>query len=177
LFLGVGCGKGVASTLPTETGGRSPNNKCAFLILQVAVCVKMIFEMGKEFPWPRPHRCPRCRGRVWGHGFTQVCFDGFQQPVWLRRYRCPDCGVVIRMRPDGYFSRFQTPVTEIRSRLSERLRMGRWPPGMSHRRQGHWLRALKRRVLACLGQGWVERLMEGFERLLGMGQIPVSRSI
>ena len=83
----------------------------------------------------------------------------------------------MRMRPEGYFSRFQTSVVEIRSRLSQRLRTGRWPPGLSHRRQGHWMRALKRRVFAYFGESWMERLMEDFERLLGMRQIPVSRSI
>jgi len=39
------------------------------------------------------------------------------------------------------------------------------------------MRALKRRVFAYFGESWMERLMEGFERLLGMRQIPVSRSI
>ena len=158
-------------------GDVPPNNQCALLILLVEVCVKMIFEMGREFPWPRPSRCPRCKGRVWGHGFVQACFDGFVEPLWLRRYRCPDCGMVMRMRPEGYFSRFQTSVAEIRSRLSQRIRSGRWPPGLSHRRQGHWMRALKRRVFAYFGVSWMERLMEGFEWLWGRGQIPVSRSI
>jgi len=174
------CGlwEGCRSTLPTGTnGGCSPNSQCALLILQVAVCVKMIFEMGREFPWPRPSRCPRCKGRVWGHGFVPACFDGFMEPLWLRRYRCPDCGVVMRMRPEGYFSRFQTSVAVIRDRLSHRVRTGRWPPGLSHRRQGHWMRALKRRVLAYLGETWMDRLMEGFELFLARSQIPVSRSI
>ena len=147
------------------------------MILRVELCVKRLFEMGKEFPWPRPEGCPRCRARVWGHGFVQGCFDGFTEPLFLRRYRCPDCGVVIRMRPEGYFSRFQASVAQIRSRLSHRLRTGRWPPGLSHRRQGHWLKALKQRVKAYLGEAWMERLMEGFEWLLSRGQIPVSRSI
>ncbi len=178
LFWGLGCGKGVVSTLPTETvGGCPPNNQCAFLILQVAVCVKMIFEMGKEFPWPRPQSCPRCKGRVWGHGFVQACFDGFMNPLWLRRYRCPDCGMVMRLRPKGYWRRFQASAAVIRDRLSYRVRTGRWPPGLSRGRQSHWFRALKRRVLAYLGQSWTGRLMEGFDRLLEMRQIPVSRSI
>jgi hypothetical protein len=47
---------------------------------------------------------------------------------------------------------------------------------LSHNRQSHWLRALNRQVLAHLGISWLERLVEGFDALVGKGIIPVSRS-
>jgi hypothetical protein len=175
--LGLGCGKGAATPFPRRQTGDAPPNQRALLILLVEICVKMLFEMGKDFPWRRPPCCLRCKGRVWGHGFVQACFDGYREPLWLRRYRCAECGMVMRLRPKGYWSRFQATAARIRDCLAHRLRTGRWPPGLSRGRQGHWFTALKRRVFAYLGGAWTQRLMEGFERLLTMGQIPVSRSI
>jgi hypothetical protein len=147
------------------------------LVLFVAVSVKSVFEQGREFSWPRPTRCPRCGGRIWGHGFVAAYFDGFDECLWLRRYRCRDCRSVFRLRPFGYFSRFQAPTSVIRFRIFHRLKTGRWPPGLSRCRQGHWLRALVRRVLVYLGHQWQGRLLEGFDRLCEMGQVAVSRSI
>jgi hypothetical protein len=81
------------------------------------------------------------------------------------------------MRPVGYFPRFQSPIHQIRRSLACRLKTGRWPPSTSRSRQGHWLRALSRKVLAFLGLGFMDRLLDGFDRLIEMGQIPVSRSV
>lgn len=66
------------------------------LIILVKVCVKKVFEKGRNFPWFRPDNCPVCGGRIWGHGFVPAFFDGFNQALWLRRYRCQDCGSVFR---------------------------------------------------------------------------------
>ena len=148
------------------------------LILFISAKIKEIFRLGREYPWPRPEICPGCRqSGVWGHGYVQGYFDGFDEGIYLKRYRCPGCGCVIRLRPKGYFSRFQAPIDAIRSSLSRRIRHGRWPPGVSRSRQGHWLRALRRKISAYLGQGWKDRLLEGFDHLLARGINPVSRSI
>lgn len=104
-------------------------------------------------------------------------FDGFSEGLLLKRYRCPGCGCVMRVRPKGYLSRFQAPIDTIRFNLSHRLRYGRWPPGLSRSRQGHWLRSLRRKILAYLGQGWKEAVVEGFDLLLSRGINPVSRAI
>lgn len=172
-------GKGCRSTLcPQEGAGRTRQNKITPLILCVDACVKKIFELGRKFPWPRPERCPLCGGvRIWGHGFVEAYFDGFDQALFLRRYRCAGCRAIFRLRPRGYWRRFQAPICTIRSALARRLKTGRWPPGLSRSRQGHWLRALCRQVLAYLGLGWAQRLLEGFDRLCEMGKIAASRSI
>jgi hypothetical protein len=81
------------------------------------------------------------------------------------------------VRPAGYFPRFQTPVHQIRQNLVCRLKTGRWPPSASRNRQGHWLRALLRNVTAFLGLTFKDRLLDGFDRLIQMGRIPVSRSV
>jgi hypothetical protein len=114
---------------------------------------------------------------VWGHGFVFAYFDGFSEGVLLRRYRCPGCGCVIRLRPKGYFPRFQASLDTIRFSLSRRLNRGRWPPGLSRSRQRHWLSALRRKSLAYLGEGWKLGLMGAFDCLLSQGMIPVSRGI
>jgi len=148
------------------------------LILFVAAKIKEILARGRGYAWPRPELCPRCRGaRVWGHGFVLAYFDGVSEGLWLRRYRCPLCGCVLRLRPEGYLSRFQASIESIRLSLSHRLSRGRWPPFLSRSRQGHWMRSLRRKVEAYLGKIWDGGLMAAFDHLLSQGKHPVSRSI
>lgn len=148
------------------------------MIVSVIVSIKEIVAKGRDFPWPRPEVCPRCHGhRVWGHGFVAAFFDGFADEALLRRYRCPDCRCVLRLRPSGFFKRFQASIETIRDCIVYRLANSRWPKAISHTRQGHWLRSLYRKTLAYFGQGWKDRLLEGFDYLVRMDEIPVSRRI
>ena len=148
------------------------------MIVFVVVSIKEIVAKGREFPWPRLDVCPCCDGhRVWGHGFVAAFFEGFVDQVLLRRYRCPDCHSVLRLRPSGYFKRFQAAIQTIRDCINYRLGNNRWPKVFSHTRQGHWLRSLYRKTLAHFGRGWKDRLLEGFDHLIQMGEIPVSRRI
>ena len=146
------------------------------MILLVSVSIKDVLEKGRAFPWSRPCVCPGCAGsRIWGDGFESRFYDGCSKRVWLRRYRCRDCGCAIRVRPEGYFPRFQASINSIRSRMAHRLDAGRWAVGMFRSRQGHWLRSLKRNVQAHLGAQWMDRLVEGFDRLIDKSIIPVRR--
>ncbi len=148
------------------------------MIVFFCVSIKEIVEKGRDFPWPRPESCPRCEGhRVWCHGFVTAFFDGFVGEVFLRRYRCPECRCVMRVRPSGYGERLQASIEKIRSSIAFRLENGRWPPGSSRSRQGHWLRSLSRNVRAYFGQGWSSRLLEGFDELMHRGEKPVCRRI
>ena len=83
---------------------------------------------------------------------------------------------MIRARPSGYFERIQSSIETIRSTISFRLENGRWPPGGSRSRQGHWLRSLSRKVCAWFGRG-SGSLMDGFDGLLHRGENQVSRRI
>ena len=68
--------------------------------------------------------------RVWGHGYVEAYFDeAGSQSVYLKRYRCPECRVVMRLRPSGYWKRIQAAVATVRQCLMDRLEKGRWPPG------------------------------------------------
>ena len=106
----------------------------------------------------------------------EAFFDGFVQALLLRRYRCPDCKVVLRLRPKEYFPRFQASIQRIYQSLSYRFQFHRWPSFLSRQRGGHWLRALLRKVRSGLGLGWRGDPLEAFGDLWGRGVVPVSRS-
>jgi len=148
------------------------------MIIHVAVILNEIFHLGRNYPWQPPKRCPRCHCfKLWGHGYRDTFFEGYNSPIPLRRWRCPQCGCVICYRPKDYLPRFQTPIQTIRWVLTHRLQCGRWPPGFVRCRAGHWLKSLKKRVSAYLGNTWGAGLMAAFEYFLSKGQNPVSRSI
>jgi hypothetical protein len=146
------------------------------MILFVCVKLNQIYSQGRHFQWRKPDRCPRCQSaRLWGHGRVMAYFNGFSQGLLLRRFRCPDCGCIIRLKPCGYFNRFQATIGTIRSCLQRRLSGGKWPKGQEASRQRHWLSALKRKSLAFFGAG--VDLMAAFDRLMEKAVIPVSRAI
>jgi len=145
------------------------------MILSVLAVLKDIYEQGRNFVWPRPEVCPHCgAGKPWGHGFVPAYFDGFDGCVFLRRYRCSQCGCVMRLKPEGYFRGFQAPMETIRSAIREGPEQEDTP---SRSRRGHWLRALKRKAAAYLGAAFSGSPLQAFDRLVTMGTIPVSRSI
>ena len=158
-----------------KPGGQAGPHLSDSMILFVDVNLKDVSLLGKNFPWPKPALCPRCLlSHVWGHGYSNTFFDGFFNALLMRRFRCPACGCVMKCRPRSHFSRFQTAIDTIKSHLACRVATGRWPAGPDRGR--HWLRALKRQSLARLGLGWRNRLLEAFDRLCGLGIVPVSGS-
>jgi hypothetical protein len=152
--------------------------KDVIMIIAVVAMLKEILVKGKDYPWPRPSECPECkRKRLWGHGFASAWFDECDGAILLRRYRCPDCGCVIRLKPQGYFNRFHCTIEAIRTNLSRRIKTSRWLPGTSRSRQGHWLRALTRNAKAYLSDVFDGDLLDAFDQLLHMSKTPVSRSM
>lgn len=147
------------------------------MIYSVAVNLKEILDQGKLYEWIKPDTCPNCfmKNCLWGHGFVLAFFDTFLEGVYLRRYRCPCCGCVIRMKPEGYFRGFQAPVKTIFNDISHRVRTGFWPVGSSCPRRRHWMKALQHNVRLHLGESFSD-LIEGFKILLKKGRIPVLRS-
>jgi hypothetical protein len=147
------------------------------MLLPIFLDLKKIARLGRDYPWPRPEACRCGNPVVWGHGYVAVCFDGFPDSLLIRRYRCPSCGCVIQLRPNGHFPRIQTAVTTIRHVLSVRITTGFWPSGTVTNRCRHWFAALKRNAVVVLGIGWAKQLMAAFDRLLVMGRVPVRRTI
>lgn len=173
--------KGKVWKTPFSPGrGKAPRiRRTRFLILFVEVRVKMLVELGRKYPWQRPKQCPKCGGvRVWGHGYVEAYFDeAGSQGVYLKRYRCPECRAVIRLRPVGYWTRIQATVATVRQCVVDRLEKGRWPPGCNSARGRHWLRALRRQVRTHLGMSYADKLVQGFSELLSHGVCAVSRVV
>jgi len=147
------------------------------MIWQVPVDLKQIHEQGRDYAWPRPGCCMRCRNwRVWGHGFVRRYFDGFAEALLLKCYRCPLCGCVTTARPASHFRRIRGSRQTIYSHLHQRISRGRWPPSaLARSRLRHWLANLKRQISAHLTNLWDLGVLAGFEELLLRGQIPVAR--
>jgi len=133
-----------------------------------------------DYPWPCFCSCGRCgHPKVWGHGLGLVLtiVEGFAAGLKIRRYRCPMCGCIIRLRPKGYFQRHQTDAATIRCTLSHRFDKGRWPAGCITNRARHWMAALKKNALAVLGVAGLRDLMSAFDQLIQLGRVPVSRAV
>ena len=144
----------------------------------VDVVLKEVFDQGRDYKWIPPFHCPRClHCKVWGHGFVDRIFDQFTAPLPIKRFRCNHCGCIICCRPNSHFGRIQASIATIKIFLRHRLIQGRWPTSAPHSRHRHWLRNLKRKILAHLGMVDPDGLLEGYERLLELGQIPISSSI
>lgn len=153
-------------------------NKIRLMIIKVKIDIKEIFRQGKNFIWQRPSVCPCCKDpRLWGHGFVFSFFDGFDQGIYLKRYRCPYCKTVLKLKPYGYFKRFQANARQILASVINRVYCDRYLPGISWSRQHFWFTALKRNIAAYLPINWLKSVVAGFIELVGMGKTPVSSPI
>ena len=153
-------------------------NRSELMVILVEAELKEIVDQRRAYAWPRPESCPRCQERrLWGHGFVMAYFDESEAAVLLKRFRCPGCRCVIRLRPKGYFQRFQASIERIYACLSRRIITGRYDTEISRSRQRHWMRALKRQVVSRLGEGFRSRLLEGFSVLVQRGRVPVACGI
>jgi hypothetical protein len=147
------------------------------MIIFVTVNLKKILRLKKNYPWPRPKICPNCRAhKVWGHGFLLAYFDEFSSGILIRRYRCPNCSTVIRMRPAGYLSRFQATIKTIRSSIESKVLKQKWLSTLDRTRQQHWFRGLVRRAKAFLGNTWKNGMVEAFDFFVSNKINPVTRS-
>ncbi len=95
----------------------------------------------------------------------------------MRRYRCPDCRLVLTTRPSSYLNRFQASVADIRDSLAKRFQQFRWRKDRSTSRQRHWFKALLEKIRYHLGCNWNANPMDAFEHFLDQGICPVCRSI
>jgi hypothetical protein len=81
------------------------------------------------------------------------------------------------LRPSGFFTRFQSPISVIRESMTSKEERGRFLSGLPRSRQAHWWRALKRRIVAFFGYTFRGTMAEGFESLCVLGISPVCRAI
>ncbi len=142
--------------------------------------LKEIFRRGRSYGFPKPLQCLRqgCGNiTLWGHGYAEAYFEGYDHPLYLKRYRCADCGCVYRLRPFGYWPRHHVPIRVVLQRLCHRLQEGQWDRsrGLRRQRQGNWLRALRRNIKSILGMDFSGGIAEGFYELIYQGQVPPKR--
>ena len=121
---------------PLRNSGPVQPTRNAKMIIFLAVKLKKLYKKERDYSWQKPNSCPCCNScRLWGHGYAQAIFDGFIRPLLLKLYRCPDCGCVIRLRPKGYFKRFQASVETIRSSIACKEGINRWISVVERTRQ------------------------------------------
>jgi hypothetical protein len=148
------------------------------MIIKCDVSIKEILEKGKDFSWIKPAVCPCCSDVVlWGHGFVLCYFSCINVGIYLKRYHCPGCKSIIKLKPAGFFKKFRTSVKVIKSCLKNRIKKKKIINRISRSSQDYWLRNLKKNIRAVLGEEWKHRLIKGFDKLIAEGFVPVSRSI
>lgn len=109
------------------------------LILYISVNFNQLHTFGKAYRWPRPQRCPRCRGsRLWGHGYVGRYFDTVPTQVPMKRWRCPDCGAVHTMRPHTHWRGFWASKSVILASIERKESMGKWLPEIGREHQQYW---------------------------------------
>jgi hypothetical protein len=163
-------------TARNTQGLKSPKQSDS-MILFVAVDLKQVSALGRKYPWKKPELCPCCKqSHLWGHGYSDTYFEDYPAALSMKRFLCPACGGVIKCRPKGYFSRFQTSIDAIKSHLERRIDTGHWPSPSICSRGRYWLAALKRQSLVHLGLNWLNRLVQAFDRLCRLHIVPVSMS-
>jgi len=148
------------------------------MILKVKADIKQIFKLGKKFKWQKPAKCQQCGDpTLWGHGFVLSFFDNFGQGLYLKRYRCPYCHTVIKLKPLGYFNKFQADIKTIFSSILSRVYKNKYLAEASWSRQHFWFTALNRNINAYLSNSWNKGIAAGFRELIRMNKIPVTSSI
>jgi len=101
--------------------------------------------LGKSYPWPRPPCCPRCEGRrLWGHGYVERYFDGYDERLPMKRWRCVECGAVHTMRPASHWRGFWATIVLIMSSLRAKGEGRRWLSQVARQRQQYWWRGFQR---------------------------------
>ncbi len=81
--------------------------------------------------------------RLWGHGYVTRYFDDTVEPLWVKRWRCVECGAVHTLRPHTHWRRFWAPIALICACLSAKSERGRRQTGPGRQRQQYWWRGYR----------------------------------
>jgi hypothetical protein len=107
------------------------------MILSVKITIEELSKKGKGHKWDKNH-CAKCERNMWGHGFVARYFAEVADAIYLKRYRCPACSIVVTTRPQTHWKSIQSAIVTIYSALKTRL-SGFWAPGFPRQRGLHWL--------------------------------------
>ena len=81
--------------------------------------------------------------RLWGHGYVTRYFDDTVEPLWVKRWRCVECGAVHTLRPSTHWRRFWAPLALICVCLRAKTQGKPWQTGPSRQRQQYWWRGYR----------------------------------
>lgn len=146
------------------------------MIVYSSVDVKQLVAEGRQYRWERPKKCGVCHHcTVWGHGYVARYFDGYEEALWVKRWRCPLCRTVHTMRPKGYWRKFQASCADIVKSLKCKIEHGRWLDSTGRQRQQYWWRGFKKQVVRLYGV-MADCLEKALEQLHAAGVIFASHS-
>jgi hypothetical protein len=121
------------------------------MTLPQPVKLSQIHSDGKNFKWIRPALCPRCQQpKIWGHGYVSRFFNSIIGLLYIKRWRCHGCKLVITCRPEEFWRRYQESIDQIFEALKYRIENLRWPPWTTRQKGGHWMNRLIRKSQANL---------------------------
>jgi hypothetical protein len=135
------------------------------MILITKITVEELAKNGKNHKWDKFH-CEECHRFMWGHGFVFRYFSSISDSVYLKRYRCPQCLVVVTVRPEGYWPFIRSSISTIYSILNARILNGFWPEGFPRQRGGHWLKRFAENAKMNCQENLLNFLQYCFEKQL-----------
>jgi hypothetical protein len=109
------------------------------MICNKQIILQDLADQGKNFNWGK-HFCENCNRFMWGHGFVSKYFSHSNQSIFVKRYRCPDCCVVVTIRPSGFWNYLRSSTLIIFITLRHRINQHHWPWYSTRQRAGHWLK-------------------------------------
>ena len=120
----------------------SPKGRNTLLLCRLDL--QKIQELEKQFQWRRPKACPSCNGkRLWGHGYVLRYFIGFITGLWMKRWRCPDCGAVHTARPNQYCPGVQYSRDQQQMSITAKLSGNPFLKSIPRQVQQHWLKIFR----------------------------------
>jgi len=111
------------------------------MLIYIEATVEQLKQEGRDFNWNRPDCTCGCE-KVWGHGFVLRILNDCE--VELKRFRCPSCGKVFTLMPNGFYPRMQSCILSVFLALLAMLTSGRWPAPCRRQRWRHWMRRFER---------------------------------
>jgi len=102
-------------------------------------------------------------------------FEGFAEALWMKRYRCPDCGGVHTLRPKVFWRRFRHLAAIIIQSLKEKIAGNRWLGQINRQAQQYWWHGFEKQ---CAREGRIGKLgSEALDWLLEKGLITATPSL
>lgn len=134
------------------------------MILSCDVSITDLKAQGKEFIWIRPC-CSRCKSKVWGHGYVRRFFNQVKNFLFIKRWRCPNCFLIITCRLINYWRRYQESIETIFNTLKHRSIHLTWPPWCTRQRGGHWMNKLliKAKINLTMKKSLIETIIHFYE--------------